>query len=126
MANYAGSWQLGAGMSVAFGSTTFNDPLKVMLPTESVFRKDLVTLGGVTSLVGKKRNALGEIKVVVAGYGADTLVTEPPTSGALTVTWPDGTTKSATCYLVEDAKGDSDPEAELQRTITFKPLAPLA
>ena len=126
MADYAGTWQLGAGFTVAFDSTTYANPLKVQLPEVSVFTKDLVTLAGCTPLIGKKRNKLGDIGVTVAGYADGTLVAEPPTSGSLTVTWPDGTAKSCTAYLVKDTPGDADPEAEMQRTILFKPIAVLA
>jgi len=126
MADYAGVWQLGAGFTVAFAGTTYANPLKVQLPEVSVFTKDLVTLAGCTPLVGKKRNKLGDIGVTVAGYADGTLVAEPPTSGALTVTWPDGTAKSATAYLVKDTPGDADPEAEMTRVIMFKPVAVLA
>ncbi len=126
MANYAGTWQLGAGFAITFNGTTYADPLKVQLPEVSVFHKDLTTLAGTTALIGKKRNKLGEIGVVVAGYSDGTLVTEPPTSGILTVTWPDGGAKSCTAYLVKDTPGDAESETELQRTIMFKPLAVLA
>ena len=126
MANYAGTWQLGAGFAITFNGTTYADPLKVQLPEVSVFHKDLTTLAGTTALIGKKRNKLGEIGVVVAGYSDGTLVAEPPTSGTLTVTWPDGGSKSCTAYLVKDTPGDADPEAEMQRTILFKPIAVLA
>ena len=126
MSNYTGSWQLGAGFTVAFASTTFNDPASVSLPEVSVFNKDLVTLGGVTALVGKKHNKLDVVKVRVAGYADYSLVTEPPTSGTLSVTWPDGTTKTATAYLVADKAQDVEPEKELIREITFKPIAVLA
>lgn len=126
MANYAGTWQLGAGFAITFNGTTYADPLKVQLPEVGVFTKDLVTLAGVTALVGKKRNTIGQIGVVVAGYSDGTLVTEPPTSGILTLTWPDGGSKSCTAYLVKDTPGDADPEAEMQRTIMFKPVTVLA
>jgi hypothetical protein len=126
MANYAGNWQLGSGMSVAFDSVTYADPLRVQLPEVSVFQKDLTTLAGTTALVGKKRNSLGMIGVTVAGYADGTLVAEPPTSGTLTITWPDGTAKSCTAFLVSDAPGEATPEAELTRVIMFKPIAVLA
>jgi len=126
MANYAGTWQLGAGFAITINGTTYADPLKVLLPEVSVFTKDLVTLAGVTPLIGKKRNKLGEIGVIVAGYSDGTLVAEPPTSGIVTVTWPDGGSKSCTAYLVKDTPGDAEGEVEMQRTILFKPIAVLA
>jgi len=127
---YAGAWQLGAGFTVSFtvgsDTTNFSDPIGVSLPEVSVFSKDLVTLGGVTSLIGKKRNKLDMVKIRVAGYGAATLVTEPPTSGTITITWPDSTSKSATAYIVADKFQDVEPEKEMAREITFKPIAVLA
>ena len=126
MASYSGTWQLGAGFQVAFGSTTFNDPASVSMPEVSVFSKDLVTLGGTTAIVGKKINKLDMLKIRVAGIGDYSLVTQPPTSGLLTVTWPDGTSKTATAYLVGDKAQDVEPEKEMLREITFKPLGVLS
>ena len=127
MSDYANEWALGAGSKVIFGSDTYADPKLIRMPNPGVFRKDLVTLGGVTKLVGKKRNKIGELSIVVAGgtaYG--TLVTEPPTSGALWRVWPDGTSKSCTAYLVEEGPSEVTPENEEDRQIIFAPLAPLA
>ena len=116
-------------MKVDFAGTTYANPIRIQRPRSSVFHKDLVGFGGVTSLVGKKRNVLGFVRVIIAGNPAAqgvTLVAEPPTSGALTITWPDASTKSATAYLVEDGAPEDSPEKEIERELVFKLMAILA
>jgi hypothetical protein len=121
MANWGGTWGLGAGYTV--GSTapayTFADPKYIRISGTTVFHKMLATCAGATRLFGK-RNEFPTIEIGVAELTTSAnLCADPPVDSTITIVPPSGTTKTCTARLVSDELGQIEPEGEIVRILTF-------
>ena len=122
MANWGGTWGLGAGYTV--GSTapayTFADPKYIRLTGTEVFTKALPTCAGLSQLFGK-RSAFPTIELGIAELTTSAnLCADPPVDSTVTIVPPSGTTKTCTARLIRDELGQIEPDGEIVRILTFQ------
>jgi hypothetical protein len=119
MADWGGTWGLGAGYTVASTAPayTFADPKYIRISGTTVFHKMLPTLAGGTRLYGK-RIALPTIELGIADLSSvANLCADPTVTSTITIVPPTGTTRTVTGRIVRDEIGQIEPEGEMVRII---------
>lgn len=118
-ANWAGSWTLGTGYTVATTQPayTFTDPKLIRVTEAGIFTKFLMTLAGGTQLFGK-RSAFPTLEIVIAEDSAvPNLAADPPVAGTVSLIPPSGTTKTAPARVISDSMEQIGPDMEIGRVI---------
>jgi len=117
--DWAGVWMVGGGYTLSSSLYNFKDPLYIRFTGTTVFWKWLITLGGLTPIIGKT-NANPTVEIAVAdNIALPNLCVDPPVSTTLTLAPSTGTSRTATAYCVGDDYGEVGPEKEFARVIKF-------